>query len=300
MEWHPNRLIDRATAGVEQMMMDLESASVLDRVTTPLSGFVNRIVPAGRFRDLLHGVPFGHPLHPVLVQIPLGAWLSAVVLDRLPGTQKSAQVLVGLGTLAAVPTAAAGMVDWAKGHETHLRVGILHWASNTVAVACFAASFVQRTRGHTSSGRSLALLGIGVASIGGYLGGHLVYRQALGANHGEDVPHVLPEGWHEVAAVDDLPEGGLTRRVVETVPVLVYRDGEEVRALADQCSHLAGPLHEGRIVRESGAGACVVCPWHGSAFSLVDGSVVHGPATSPQTRFRTRIRDGRLEIASPE
>ena len=300
MEWRPARLIDRASAGIEQVMANLESARSLDRVTTPVSGFVNRILPAGKVRDLLHGVPFGHPAHPMLVQVPLGAWLSAVLLDRLPDTDKSAQVLVGLGTLAAAPAAVTGIADWAKGHETHLRVGIVHWAANTIAVACFAASFVQRARGHTPSGKGLALLGMGVASIGGYVGGHLAYRQALGANHLEAVPHVLPEGWHEVAAVDDLPDGRLTRRVVESVPVLVYRDGNEVRALADECSHLSAPLHEGRVVREPDVGACVVCPWHGSEFSLVDGSVVHGPATSPQTRFRTRIQNGRLEISLPE
>ncbi len=290
--------MDRATSGVERLLKNIESADALDRVTTPLSGFVNRILPDGRFRDLLHGVPFGHPAHPFLVQVPLGAWLSAVVLDRLPGTEKAAQVLVGIGTLAAAPAAAAGIADWAKGHDTHLRVGIVHWASNTVAVACFAASFIQRSRGRAASGRGLALLGIGVASIGGYLGGHLVYRQALGANHVEDVPELLPDGWHAVADLDDLPDG-LTRRVVETVPVLVYRDGTEIRALADRCSHLSGPLHEGRLVHERD-GACVVCPWHGSEFSLADGSVVHGPATSPQPSFRTRITDGRVEIALSE
>ena len=287
-----------ATSGVERVLKNIESAGALDRVTTPLSGFVNRILPDGRFRDLLHGVPFGHPAHPFLVQVPLGAWLSAVVLDRLPGTEKSAQALVGFGTLAAVPAAAAGIADWSRGQDTHLRVGIVHWASNTVAVACFAASFIQRSRGRAASGKALALLGIGVASIGGYLGGHLVYRQALGANHVEDVPDLLPDGWHAVADLDDLPDG-LTRRVVETVPVLVYRDGTEIRALADRCSHLSGPLHEGRLVRE-GDGACVVCPWHGSEFSLADGSVVHGPATSPQPSFRTRIMGGRVEIALSE
>ena len=114
------------------------------------------------------------------------------------------------------------------------------------------------------------------------------------------MPELLPDGWHAVAAVDELPDGALTRRVVETVPVLLYRDGTEVRAIADRCSHLSGPLHEGRLVREPDAGACVVCPWHGSEFSLVDGSVVHGPATSPQPSFRTRIRDGRVEVALSE
>ncbi len=285
--------------GVDRAMTTLESATVLDRITLPISGLVNRLLPAGRLRDLLHGVPLGHPAHPLLVQIPLGAWMSAVVLDRLKDTDRASTVLVGLGTVAAAPAAAAGLVDWAKGHESQMRVGIVHWAANAFAVGCFAGSFVQRLRGRSSSGKRLALLGMSVAAVGGYVGGHLSYRLASGANHVEDVAHVMTEGWHTVAAFDELPDHELVGRVVDTVPVLLYRDGDHVSALADRCSHLSGPLHEGELTAERGAGACVVCPWHESTFSLSDGAVVHGPATSPQPAFRTRVRDGKVEIALP-
>jgi nitrite reductase/ring-hydroxylating ferredoxin subunit/uncharacterized membrane protein len=297
MARNAEQLVARAAHAVDTTMRKLETARALDRVTTPVSGFVNRVLPTGAVRDLLHGVPFGHPAHPVLVQIPLGAWLSAVVLDRLPGTERSAQMLVGVGTLAAAPAALTGVVDWSKGHESQLRVGIVHWAANTIAVGCFAASFVQRVRGRSASGKQFAILGIGVASVGGYLGGHLAYRQSLGANHVESVPHVVPEGWHAVATIDELPERQLTRRVVGTVPVLLYRDGDDVKVLANECSHLSGPLNEGTLRERSGQPDCVVCPWHGSEFSLADGSVVHGPATSPQPMFRTRTRDGVIQVA---
>jgi nitrite reductase/ring-hydroxylating ferredoxin subunit len=287
----------RAAGGAERLMRRLETARGLDRITTPVSGFVNRILPSGKVRDILHGVPLGHAAHPALVQIPLGAWLSAVLLDRVPGTGRSAQVLVGIGTLAAAPAALAGVVDWAKGHESQLRVGIVHWAANTIAVGCFTASFIQRVRGLQAAGRQLALIGIGAASVGGYLGGHLAHRLALGANHVESVPYLLPEGWHTVAALDDLPDRELARSVVGTVPVLLYREGGDVKALAAQCSHLSGPLDEGELRERPGGSVCVVCPWHGSEFSLGDGAVVHGPATSPQPSFRTRVTNGQVQIA---
>lgn len=292
-------IVREAGVRVDRVMSRLESATLLDRVATPISGLVNKVLPVGALRDLLHGVPLGHPAHPLLVQIPLGAWTSAIVLDRLRGTDRASLLLVGLGTAAAAPAAVTGVVDWAKAHETQQRVGLVHWAANSIAVGCFAASFVQRLRGRVASGKRLALLGMGSATVGGYIGGHLAYRLATGANHVEDVTHVMPEGWHSVATLDELPEHVLVRRIVDAVPVLLYRDGDHVRALADRCSHLSGPLHDGVIVEDHDAGACVVCPWHGSEFALRDGAVVHGPATSPQPTFRTRIRDGNIDIALP-
>lgn len=288
----------RANDLVGRAIDRIEAAEALDRIAGPISKAVNRLLPVGRLRDLLHGVPLGHPAHPVLVQIPLGAWLSAVLLDRLPGTARSSRVLIAIGTVAAAPAAAAGVVDWAKTHQTQQRVGLVHWASNTIAVGCFAASFVQRLRGREPSGRALALAGITTATVGGFLGGHLAYRQAVGANHDERIPFVLPEAWYPMGSLDDLPDRRLTRRLADSVPVLLYRVGEKVFAIADECSHLAGPLNEGEVVDESGVGMCVTCPWHGSEFSLEDGAVVHGPATSPQHAFRTRIRDGRLEVSA--
>jgi nitrite reductase/ring-hydroxylating ferredoxin subunit len=85
--------------------------------------------------------------------------------------------------------------------------------------------------------------------------------------------------------------------MVADMPLLVFRQGDDVHVLSDVCSHLSGPLHEGKI--EERGEACVVCPWHGSAFSLRSGEVLGGPATSAQPRFSTRVVDGAVEVSLP-
>jgi nitrite reductase/ring-hydroxylating ferredoxin subunit len=132
--------------------------------------------------------------------------------------------------------------------------------------------------------------------MGGYLGGHLAYRQAAGANHAESVTHLVPLGWHDLCDITDLPDGRPVARRLGYIDLFVLRIGSGVTVLADGCSHLAGPLHQGKLVSEEGT-SCVVCPWHGSTFRLSDGAVVHGPATAPQPSFETRIRrDGVLQV----
>jgi nitrite reductase/ring-hydroxylating ferredoxin subunit len=128
--------------------------------------------------------------------------------------------------------------------------------------------------------------------VGGMLGGHLAYRQAAGANHAEEVPHLVGEGWHRIGGAADFPVGQAVRRSVDDEPILVVHQPDgEIHALADRCSHLAGPLSEGTI-----ADGCVACPWHGSVFRLSDGYNVRGPATAPQPAFDTRMVDGHLEV----
>jgi len=291
------KAVTDAGRAVGRLIKTIESEERLDPLAQKLSGFIQKLVPTGPMRDLLHGVPIGHPAHPFLVQVPLGAWMSANVLDALPGGWIPATALVGVGTAAAAPAALAGAVDFSSANPDQQRVGVVHWAANTVGVALYGASLVARLGGRRRAGKTLALAGLAAVSVGGYLGGHLAYRQALGANHTESIPNVAPEGWQEVATLAELPDRELRRRVVGEVPVLLYRDGERVLAVADACAHLSGPLHEGEVNEDPELGPCVTCPWHGSTFALEDGAVVHGPATAPQPRFRTRIVDGRVEVA---
>ena len=279
-----------------RMLAYLEREERLDRVAQPLMGFIQKLVPEGKLRDALHGVPLGHPAHPFLVQFPLGAWMSANVLDLLPGGWIPATALIGVGTAAAGPAALAGAVDFSAAHREQQRVGVVHWASNTVAVALYGASFIARLGGNKRAGKRLAFAGLAVASVGGYIGGHLAYRLSMGANHTESLPHVTPGGWHDIGALDELPQRQPQRRQVGDTAVLVYRDGERVLALADVCSHLSGPLHEGEVSDDAEFGPCVTCPWHGSVFALEDGAVVHGPATAPQPRFSVRLSGGRVEV----
>ncbi|QMU69927.1 Rieske 2Fe-2S domain-containing protein [Streptacidiphilus sp. P02-A3a] len=266
----------------------------LDNAVGPLRGAV-RGLPLGDTRDLLHGVWLGHPLHPTLVQVPIGAWSSAAVLDLLPGQRRAATVLVAVGLAGAVPAALAGWVDWAEQHERQMRVGVVHAAANATGAVLYAASLAARLRGRSFRGRMLGFAGLAAVSAGGVLGGHLAFRQAAGANHAEDVPHVAEPGWHSLGQLGEFPLGRAERRMLGEVPVLVVQEtAGVVRVLADRCSHLSGPLSEGKV-----ADGCVECPWHGSRFRLADGGVAAGPATAPQPVFETKVVGDRVQARPP-
>lgn len=279
----------------------LEDAKPLDRVAGPVQRATRSLLRSRAVRDLLHGVWLGHPLHPVLVQVPVGAFVSAGVLDALPGHERSADVLVATGVAATVPAAAAGLADFAELHEQQQRVAVVHAGLNVVALGLYVGSMAARLAGGRGTGRWLGWAGLSVVGLSGYLGGHLAYRQAVGANHAEEVPHLVSPGWHDLCAVDDLgPDGEGRLRVLGSgataVPLLVVRRGDRIDVLSNRCSHLSGPLHEGAVDTEHG---CVTCPWHGSTFDLEDGSVRSGPATAPVHAFDVRVDGGRLMVRLP-
>ncbi|MEU3505170.1 Rieske 2Fe-2S domain-containing protein [Streptomyces hundungensis] len=267
----------------------------LDKVTGPLQKAV-RALPLGPYRAVLQGRPIGHPLHPVLVQVPIGAWTSAAVLDLLPGGGRHARLLVGMGVVSALPATWAGWVDWAEQPERQLRTGVVHAASNGVAIGLYAGSWVVRGRGRPLLGRVLGFAGLTLASVGGMIGGHLAYRQGVGANKTEPVDHLVEPGWHPVGRAAEFTQGQGARRMLGEVPLLVVREADGAfHVLVDRCSHMAGPLSQGKV-----ADGCVECPWHGSVFRLADGENVGGPATAPQPTFETRLTDnGVLEVRLP-
>ena len=281
--------------GVLKNIELIENAEALDPTVRQVRDIVNTVVQPQGVRDLLHGVPVGHAVHPVAVMVPIGAWLGSAILDFVPGAQKSSRILVGAGIAGVLPSVVTGLTDWSELHEQQQRVGLVHAASNTVATALYAASFVQRSRGKHTSGRLLGLAGLAAVGLSGYLGGHLAYRQAAAVNHAEDVPHRFPTGWRHLGALDEFVDNEPTARAVDGVPLLVVRRGTGVDVLANNCSHLSGPLDEGELSYQGGE-ACITCPWHESVFSLRTGEVVHGPATSPQPRFDTRVTDGSIEV----
>ncbi len=268
----------------------LEQAVQLDKLVTA-GQRIARLIPPGRFRDALHGVWLGHPLHPLLVQTSVGAWLSASALDVTAGNERGARRLAALGLAAAVPATAAGLVDWSEQHEQQMRVGVVHALANAAAITCYSASLVSAS---ARRGRGWRLAGLAAAGAGGLLGGHIAFRLAGGANHAEAVPHLLGPGWHHLMTESELPEGKPVRRLLGEVPVVAIRSGGEVHVLADRCSHMSGSLAEGEL-----ADGTVTCPWHGSVFCLRDGSVARGPATAPQPAFEVRTVANAVQVLLP-
>ncbi|MFI6821319.1 Rieske 2Fe-2S domain-containing protein [Micromonospora sp. NPDC050187] len=277
------------------LLMKIEQSAGLDRVGDRLQRAVQATLRPQRVRDLLHGVWLGHPLHPAMVQVPVGAWISAAVLDAMPGQRRAATALVAVGTASALPAAVAGLNDWAALNREQRRVGLVHAASNTVGLACYAGSLAARLTGRHNLGRTLAYLGLGAASAGAYLGGHLAYKQGAQVNQSVSEAHLIGDGWHPVADVASLPDRELVTREIDDVSVILYRHGDDVTVMLERCPHQSGPLGQGEV-REIDGHPCVVCPWHGSTFQLNSGGkVVHGPAANDQQVLATRVVDGVLQ-----
>jgi nitrite reductase/ring-hydroxylating ferredoxin subunit len=272
------------------MMSRLEQDARLDPVVSA-GQRAARLIRPGQVRDALHGVWLGHPLHPLLAQAATGAWLSASVLDLAGGPEEAAALLTAAGLAAAAPTVLAGAADWSEQHEQQMRVGVVHAVGNALAIGLYGASLAARRPG---SRRLLRLGGLVMASGAGLLGGHIAFRLAGGANHAEEVPHLLQPGWHDLMQAEDLPEGKPVRQMLGEVPVVAVRVDGVASVLADRCSHMSGPLSDGDL-----DGGCLTCPWHGSVFRVADGSVARGPATAPQPSFEVRETGGVLQVRLP-
>ncbi|MBV9866673.1 MAG: Rieske 2Fe-2S domain-containing protein [Abitibacteriaceae bacterium] len=248
-----------------------------------------------KVKNFMHGTWLGHQLHPVITDVPIGSWTTAFVLDVIEAATgrkeygKGADVAVGLGILGALASAAAGLTDWSDTDGRARKVGVVHGLLNITATALYIASWFMRKSGKRGSGRTLAWLGYAISGSAAYLGGALVYTEKIGVDHAPR--EEMPDNFIPVLPDADLPEGKLVRAAAGEVKILLVRRGENIYALSETCSHLGGPLAEGKLEGDS-----VVCPWHGSRFTLQDGSVLDGPATHPQPCLEARVRGGYIEV----
>ncbi|GAC1333021.1 MAG: hypothetical protein NVSMB17_12870 [Candidatus Dormibacteria bacterium] len=271
----------------------LEQSQALDGVSEQLSNLVQQLTGPDTVKNLLSGSWLGHALHPILTDLPIGFWSSAVALDFLGGddAEDGADLLVGLGNLSALGTAATGLADWSDTVGPEKRLGMLHGVANTAGLALMTGSWLARRSGARALGRGLGLAGLGVASASAYLGGHLVFSRGVGVQHaGFDIDQSVGE-WTDVAAETDLAEGKPHPVEANGVAVMLVRENGQLLALASRCSHAGGPLEEGKF-----SDGTVTCPWHGSRFQLADGCVLRGPANIPQPRLEARVREGRVQV----
>ena len=284
--------------GLYELTKRLGDIEALDQVAGPVTATVKKAIGPGRLKDLLSGAGLGHPLHPVLTDIPIGAFTASAVLDLVGrGRYDSAsEALLATGVVAVLPTAAAGLADWSDTFGEDKRVGVVHAVGNVTAVSLFSASLAARRSGLRGLGQGLGLAGLAVLAGSGYLGGYLSFARGVGVNHA--LNEQPPTEWTPVLAESDLPEGTPTRVEANGASVLLYRTGGRILAIGATCTHAGGPLQEGKIFDDEAL--CVECPWHQSVFRLDDGAVVHGPATVPETAYDVRVEQGKIEVRARE
>ncbi|HMJ35577.1 MAG TPA: Rieske (2Fe-2S) protein [Baekduia sp.] len=272
----------------------VEAAGGLDGPARAVAARVRKAAAPTPVKEALSGTWLGHALHPVLTDVAIGSLLSATMLDVLGGDDggRARRRLIAIGIVAAGPTAMTGANDWADseyGHDGVRRVGLVHAACNTGALTLYGASLAARRGGRRGRGTLLGLGGATMLMASGYLGGHLTFAQGIGPD--QTVYDPGPAEWTAASDAAGVTAGRPTRVVVDDTPILLLRDGAELFALHDRCSHRGCSLAEGRVEDDE-----IVCPCHGSRFARADGAVRRGPATAPQPTFEVRERGGALEV----
>jgi nitrite reductase/ring-hydroxylating ferredoxin subunit/uncharacterized membrane protein len=271
----------------------IASQTWLETLSPPLQKAIREIFSGEAGRDVknaLHGVWLGHPLHPVLTDIPVGAWTAAMVLDGL-GLEDGADAAIAIGLVGALGSAITGATDFSEIDPPARNVGLMHGLLNVAATALYATSLAMRRGGSRQKGIAVSMLGYAIAGFSAYLGGHLVYADQIGVDHAAGPEAGRLEKFTPAIDESELKEGKPARAIADGVSLVLVKRGARIYALSETCPHLGGPLAEGKLV-----GDAIECPWHGSQLALEDGHVVNGPTTFPAHCYETRIRGGRVEV----
>jgi uncharacterized membrane protein len=166
----------------------IESVEGLDAPARLIGERVRGALKPGPAKRALSGAWLGHALHPLLTDVPIGTFTSAVLLDFFGGESGTASDRLILFGLAATPgTILTGWSDWADAEQRSpavRRAGIVHAVSNAAAVGLMAASYRARKGGRRASGKGLSLAGMTLMGAGGWLGGHLSYKLGAGVEAG--------------------------------------------------------------------------------------------------------------------
>jgi uncharacterized membrane protein len=156
-------------------------------------GSMSQLHDAKRPLTTLAG-PYGHPLHPMIIPIPIGAWVVSLVFDVASRVgpdrmqmARGAWWLIGLGVLGALAAATLGFLDlMAIPPRTRVfRIGLLHAGANLTATTLFVVGFLlRRTHLDDAGGVPLPLIALSVVAVlalaaGGFLGGELAYRYGV-------------------------------------------------------------------------------------------------------------------------
>jgi uncharacterized membrane protein len=182
-----------ANSPLNALAARLESVQALDGPAQLAGRTVRGLIPDGAPKAVLSGAWLGHALHPIMSDIPIGSWTSAVILDWTGGkeSRSASDRLILTGVLAAGATIATGWSDWADAEESNAAVrrsGLIHAASNATATALMIGSYVARKRGARRRGELLSLAGSAALGAGGWLGGHLSYTLGAGVQPGASAP----------------------------------------------------------------------------------------------------------------
>jgi len=261
-------------------------ADPLGKIFVAIFAAIYKPIPV--LKDFLNGVWFGHPLHPAITDVPIGAYVVAVVLD-FSGQRTAATAAIGVGIVFMLLAALAGYADYIDLEGKSRRFGTVHSSLMLVALVLYLVSFVMRLGAVPSPAEVwLSVIGFLIVIGSAYVGGELVYNLGTQVDR-----HAWRGGGTKWTALDvtDIPADKPVKARAGAQTLVVVRRGNGLDALHDVCAHQGCSLSEGKIVGET-----IECGCHGSRFRLRDGLVVRGPAVFDQPHFEVREAEGKLEV----
>jgi nitrite reductase/ring-hydroxylating ferredoxin subunit/uncharacterized membrane protein len=277
----------------------------MERLSDSLQHLIHVLIgaqgkPPRLFRSLLNGTWLGHPLHPVITDVPVTAWMLTAVFDIIwlispthtTWAAYAAFVAVIAGLIGALGAIVTGFTDWSDTFGPERRIGLNHSIFNVSATILFLISFILRLTAGPGDGVAAAILGfvgLGCVIYAAYLGGDMVYAKGTNVNH--TAWEAGPEDYEAVMPVAGVEANKLYRVTASGVAIVLLRQGEDFFAISATCPHAGGPLDQGTLT-----GDIVECPCHGSRLCMRDGRVRTGPATVNAPRYDVRINNGQVEV----
>lgn len=256
-----------------------------------------------------------HPIHPMLIGLPLGMWFASWIFDLLfegfknPSFGNTGYYLAIAGCIGALCAAIPGLLDWISvvpPNSSGKKTGAAHASLNTAALLLFFFVALAR-RGFVHDPTNLTLLlstiGIVLLCISGWLGGSLSYDLQIGVYRRQTQGHPLMErtiaGFNYPACNQSELADGQMMLIHNQGPesgrrIVLGKTAEGYYAFSDHCTHKGGPLCDGVL-----AGSAVQCPWHGSQFDVHTGRVISGPADKPIEIFGVALHGGEIYLTLP-
>ena len=273
-----------------------------DRWAQPFGEFNHRWLsalfgPLRPVKDLLNGTWLGHPIHPAVTDVPIGALAVALVLDLI-GEPAAASWAIIVGLVTALASAVTGLADYTDTDGAARTRATLHGTVMIVGTVTTALSLLARDGGDTAGTLATSLLVVGfvILAAGAYVGGdvafvlgNMVSRHAF---RGAGTKWVrLDTG--DVADLATLPEATPRLMRAGINDLVVVRLGDAIHVLHAVCAHAGGPLGKGTVTPDG----CIECPWHGARYRLADGALRRGPSVYDQPAYELRAgADGGYEV----
>src|SRR5205807_952486 len=248
-------------------------------------------------KDFLEGKPLRHPIHPMLVHFPIGLFilsflfdLASVVFPFEPYLLRDSFYAMLLGVIMALVAAVPGFVDYTDIRSDHpgKRTATAHLILNLMVVGLYGINLGVRSsmlvdQRIRTGPFILSLIGIGLLSASGYLGGRLVYDQGIAVGRHKrrtptpgdtlyfSIEHAARDGeaaFVPVPEAEHLRNGETLRIEIDKEVMTIARIDNQLYAFQEFCTHRFGPLSEGSF-----HGFNVECPWHNSCFDIRTGKV---------------------------